>query len=412
MNARAGLVVSVAWVGLLGSQALGEERVVPSPNYPTIQSAIDACSDGDEVVIEPNTYTGAGNRDLDFGGRAITVRSTDPDDANVVAATIIDAEGAGRGFIFQTNEGLDSVIAGLTIINGHTYERGGGICCEQSGPTITKCTISGCTAAEEGGGVSGCRGLIHDCQIIDNTASGQYMGSGGGIFGGSGTISNCLIAGNEASTSYSYTLCSGGGVSGFSGTIMNCLIVGNAAVNGAYEGGAAAGGGLSFVDGTVINCTIVHNEAMGEDESSFPPVPTGVGGGIFCHNGQPDVVNTIVWGNSANAEGPDIYPTSHPTSYSYVGVDPLLEDPDGDDNNPSTWDDNDYHLSSSSPCINAGDPNGDYTGQTDIDGQKRVMSGRVDIGSDERHLCGNGLAPVLPMTIAVLGMSVLMRRRG
>ena len=42
-----------------------------------------------------------------------------------------------------------------------------------------------------------------------------------------------------------------------------------------------------------------------------------------------------------------------------------------------------YHLTNSSPCINAGDPDGNYTGQTDIDGNPRVMSGRVDMGADE-----------------------------
>ena len=44
----------------------------------------------------------------------------------------------------------------------------------------------------------------------------------------------------------------------------------------------------------------------------------------------------------------------------------------------------DYHLLSHSPCINAGDPN--FTpaqGATDIDGQARVMAGRIDIGADE-----------------------------
>jgi len=43
----------------------------------------------------------------------------------------------------------------------------------------------------------------------------------------------------------------------------------------------------------------------------------------------------------------------------------------------------DYHLQPDSPCINRGDPNADYGGQTDIDGDDRVVHGRVDIGADE-----------------------------
>lgn len=44
----------------------------------------------------------------------------------------------------------------------------------------------------------------------------------------------------------------------------------------------------------------------------------------------------------------------------------------------------DYHLQFTSPCINAGDP--DFVpapGATDIDGEARVLRGRVDMGADE-----------------------------
>jgi subtilisin family serine protease len=43
----------------------------------------------------------------------------------------------------------------------------------------------------------------------------------------------------------------------------------------------------------------------------------------------------------------------------------------------------DCHLKVESPCRNAGDPNGDYSGQIDIDGESRVLYSRVDIGADE-----------------------------
>jgi len=43
----------------------------------------------------------------------------------------------------------------------------------------------------------------------------------------------------------------------------------------------------------------------------------------------------------------------------------------------------DYHLFGSSPCIDAGDPNLVGGGARDIDGQPRIMAGRVDIGADE-----------------------------
>jgi len=45
--------------------------------------------------------------------------------------------------------------------------------------------------------------------------------------------------------------------------------------------------------------------------------------------------------------------------------------------------DEDFHIESDSPCIDAGDPNGSYTGQADIDGEERVQRAEVDIGGDE-----------------------------
>jgi len=37
-----------------------------------------------------------------------------------------------------------------------------------------------------------------------------------------------------------------------------------------------------------------------------------------------------------------------------IDADPLFVDPDGPDDDPNTWGDNDYHLSPGSPCIDAG----------------------------------------------------------
>ena len=72
----------------------GSLHLVPS-QYPTIQAAIDASLDiyGDVVIVEPNIYTGSGNCDINFNGKPITVRSIDPNDSDVVAATIIDCNG-------------------------------------------------------------------------------------------------------------------------------------------------------------------------------------------------------------------------------------------------------------------------------------------------------------------------------
>ncbi|MBN2018755.1 MAG: S8 family serine peptidase [Sedimentisphaerales bacterium] len=65
------------------------------------------------------------------------------------------------------------------------------------------------------------------------------------------------------------------------------------------------------------------------------------------------------------------------SNYSWFDGDPCFIDADN----------NDFHLRSNSPCIDAGDPNFNDFNDTDIDGQRRILFGtsalRVDFGADE-----------------------------
>ncbi len=58
---------------------------VPS-EYATIQEAIDAAVDGDEIELAAGTYA----EPIDLSGKNVTVRSADPSDPAVVEATILD----------------------------------------------------------------------------------------------------------------------------------------------------------------------------------------------------------------------------------------------------------------------------------------------------------------------------------
>jgi hypothetical protein len=93
--------------------AAAEERHVPD-QYPSIQAAIDACNDGDVVVVADGTYTGVDNRRISFFDKAIIVRS-----ANGPDNCIIDCLELECAFFLHSGEGPDSVVEGFTIVNGH-----------------------------------------------------------------------------------------------------------------------------------------------------------------------------------------------------------------------------------------------------------------------------------------------------
>ena len=140
------------------------ERHVPT-EYGTIWDALDAAVGGDELILEPGTYS-AGDG-ISMMGKPVTIRSIDPQNPAIVAATII----VGPGFYFTNGEDSNSVVDGLTI-TPNFLGFGRGILCQDSSPTIRNCIIRDCFSWAQGGGISleNSNSLIENCIIKNNTS--------------------------------------------------------------------------------------------------------------------------------------------------------------------------------------------------------------------------------------------------
>jgi hypothetical protein len=318
---------------------LATDRLVPS-QYSTIQAAIDDCNDGDVVIVEPNTYTGPDNRDIDFKGLEITVRSTKPNDPNVVAATVIDCQNSGRGFYFHSGEDSHSVLDGLTVTNGLGDRDGGGIYCVGSSPTISRCVITGNKGKDgtykayetggSGGGIycSGSSAILNECTIKNNiTGAGSFdvapevdSGDGGGIYciSSSLTIRDCIIGNNRTKQGvdgYFNTESnsgSGGGIYCESSTleITDSAVTSNAVQRGGQADFAQAktgdGGGIyciSCPSVSISGCEISNNVTGNGTESRSGCRPGGFGGGIYCGSSTIMLMDSIINGNITGRGG-------------------------------------------------------------------------------------------------------------
>ncbi|MHC4617340.1 MAG: right-handed parallel beta-helix repeat-containing protein [Planctomycetota bacterium] len=265
---------------------------VPS-DWPTIQEAINAATNGEVVVVSPGVYTGPGNRDIDFLGKAITVRSIDPRDPEVVATTVIDCNATvsdrHRGFFFHRQEGPDSILAGLTITNARFLMSGGAICClNESSPTITRCTFSANWSAYGGaiGSLRNSNPSIYHCEFIGNTAS-----DGGAIFNSASSpiIYDCGFRQNTADSGFGGAIANGWyppAVGTCELAVINCRFEGNQANRG--------GGAIDSRDGTVLTLTdcILRANRAGE-----------YGGGVSNQEGRLTLTNCMFIANSADDYG-------------------------------------------------------------------------------------------------------------
>jgi len=304
-SVRASILISVALVVCTVSIGSGETFLVRpdgSGDFPTIQAAIDSASSGDEIELAGGTFTGDGNRDLDFSGKSVVLRSQDSDPL----MCFIDCEGSAsephRGVVFCSGEDGGAVLSGVSVLNGVAPEgptvgsRSGGACLiADASPTIRNCVFSD-NRADMGGGAVACIGAspqFSECVFSDNFST--QGGAEVWVEDGASSLDRCTFVRNTSRDG------SGGGLLSLNSDVefLGCVFLENYAD---LTGGAVYGLVSNF---TLEGCTFSMNEALGSGGAvELVDSPSHFRQSTFYANGA-DNGGAIMCGSS-NTEAPQI----------------------------------------------------------------------------------------------------------
>jgi len=275
-------------------------------DFSTIQEAIDGASGGDVIELADGVFKGEGNRDIDFLGKPIVLRSRS---GNPEACTI-DCEGSPgyehRGFIFQSTEGPETRIEGVTLTGAHRSETAGAILCQDASPTFIRCVFSDNTSWYSGGAAYcvGCSSSFTDCVFSGNTA--YESGGGVSLFHASPTFLRCRFSDNESVM--------------YHGGAMRCNISSPTLTDCVFEFNEAYGGGGAIrcypsSHPVLTGCVFVQNGAsLGGAVDCFASSPAFIGcvfeenaasygGGIRCDEASPHLSRCTFVGNQASHGG-------------------------------------------------------------------------------------------------------------
>lgn len=311
------------------------QNVTTGQRYDYVQHAIAAGGAGDEIVLPEGVH----RESIHFLGKALTVRSTAPDDPAVVAATVL--ESSANVVTFDSGERSDSILDGVTIRGGNA-----GVLVSAAGPTVKRCTITG----NRNGMfiINQSRPEVVQSRIVANSGAGAEMW----IPTGSRTVRhsipsfvNCVVAGNR-----------GAGLLGGRPVLTNCTVVENAGV------------GLDTSGASVTNSIIYFNDSTGA--------------GVQIDDNRADVAYSDIqggWSGEGNMDADPLFVAGG----QWLG---------------SAWVTGDYHLRSqgarwsevagtwvsdadTSPCIDAGDPSASIRDEPAMVNGVSVTNLRINMGA-------------------------------
>ncbi len=416
----------------------GQETLLVPQEYSTIQSALNASSDGDVVLVSPGVYYE--NIVWTEQMHGVELKSTDGPEN-----TAIDANSEGRGIYFEGETSFEpedvqiidetAVLDGFTIRNGFIddvdWGEGAGMLIEGASPTLKNLIIEYNRLNSErayGGGINfyQSRSIVENCIIRNNSVTtGEGWANGGGVLMDECEIQffNCFFRNNIVESEYwAY----GGGIYSRDSSydMFNCTINGNIASGEGWSYGAGIYASNYFgTDGSDINltgCKIFSNQAPGSRPYGVAIHTTGEdmsvnvinsliydndestsvieinssnvniinstiinnNSGIRSSSSNLDIVNSILWNNEYAIIEYD-FSTNSIVNVGHCIVEGGWNGPGNLDSDPLLFDDILLVPTENSPCLNAGTR--DIAIDTDILGNERPFprGSAPDIGAYE-----------------------------
>jgi predicted outer membrane repeat protein len=289
-----------------------------------------------------------------YGGALYGKYSTATIANSLIDSNVANWTGGGLYLYECTNVNLSDSVISSNIAVGKS---GGGLFDYYTSGVISNCEfIENIAGVQDGGAINSSDGMaITDCSFVNNFAKDD----GGAIFTwtSDADITNSYFEGNSADGA-------GGGIYFYNESES---IVRNSVFdkNSSPVGGAIYSFWNASCKPKIINCTITNSPG---------------GGGIYrAADGQPEITNTILWGN----EPEQIIQSGYSSQVTYSNIqgghpgtgnimeDPLFIDPHNGN----------FRISAGSPCIDSGTSVG--APADDLDGNLRPSGVGVDMGAYE-----------------------------